>query len=266
KHGHQHRILLRCEPQRFVPAFRPGSVPPRRPRAGSRGGISQVRRRTMSAQSPGEIAAASPGQTAGGPGHTPQPTPPPNSGLSGKRVAVLLFSYYPSDARPRRAAEALVNEGMLVELICLRKSQAEPVRETFNRVDIRRLPLKRHRGGPVAYVFQYAAFLVSTFMLLAARSLRRRYALVHVHNMPDVLVFSALVSKALGAKVILDLHDPMPELLMTIFRLGPTSLAVRLLKRLERWSLAFADAVFTVNVACQEIFLSRGCPRDKLRV
>ena len=28
----------------------------------------------------------------------------------------------------------------------------------------------------------------------------------------DVLVFSALVPKALGAKIILDLHDPMPEL------------------------------------------------------
>ena len=36
--------------------------------------------------------------------------------------------------------------------------------------------------------------------------------------MPDVLVFSALVPKAFGAKVILDLHDPMPELMQTIFR------------------------------------------------
>jgi glycosyltransferase involved in cell wall biosynthesis len=84
--------------------------------------------------------------------------------------------------------------------------------------------------------------------------------------MPDPLVFSALVPKALGAKVILDLHDPMPELMMTIFRLEPTSLGVRLLKRLERWSTAFADRVFTVNLACKRIVAARSCPPDKIQV
>lgn len=190
----------------------------------------------------------------------------PDTHLRGRRAAVLLFSYYPSDPRPRRAAEALVREGMRVELICLRRSADEPGREMVNGVDILRLPFRRRRGAVGIYLGQYALFLLITFALLAARSLRRRIALVHVHNMPDVLVFSALVPKALGAKVILDLHDPMPELLMTIFGLGPSSLAVRLLKGLERRSVAFADVVFTVNVACQEVFASRGCPREKIRV
>jgi glycosyltransferase involved in cell wall biosynthesis len=189
-----------------------------------------------------------------------------DSGLRGKRAAVLLFSYYPSDPRPRRAAEALVNEGMHVELICLRSSKDEPTRETFNGVDILRIPLKRRRGGPSAYLVQYSAFILSTFFLLALRSLRGRFALVHVHNMPDMLVFSALVPKALGAKVVLDLHDPMPELMMTIFGLEPTSFAVRLLERLERWSMALAHVVFTVNLACKKIFAARSCPPDKIHV
>lgn len=179
---------------------------------------------------------------------------------------MLLFSYYPSDPRPRRAAEALVSEGMHVELICLRASKDEPTRETFNGVDIFRLPLKRRRGGPSAYLVQYSVFILSTFGLLALRSLSRRFALVHVHNMPDLLVFSALVPKVLGAKVVLDLHDPMPELMMTIFGLEATSVAVRLLKRLERWSIAFADVVFTVNLACKELFASRSCRSDKIQV
>jgi glycosyltransferase involved in cell wall biosynthesis len=190
----------------------------------------------------------------------------PNSSLRGRRAAVLLFSYYPSDPRPRRAAEALVNEGMHVELICLKHSRDEPTRETFNGVEILRLPLKRRRGGPLTYLVQYSAFVLSAFFLLALRSLTRRYALVHVHNMPDMLVFSALVPKALGAKVVLDLHDPMPELMMTIFRLEPTSFAVRLLERFERWSIAFADVVFTVNLACKKIFASRSAPPDKIHV
>ena len=189
-----------------------------------------------------------------------------DSGLRGRHAAVLLFSYYPSDPRPRRAAEALVSEGMHVELICLQASKDQPTREMVNGVDILRLPFKRRRGGLSVYLVQYSVFILSAFVLLALRSLRRRFALVHVHNMPDVLVFSALVPKALGAKVVLDLHDPMPELMMTIFGLEAVSFAVRLLKRLERWSIAFADVVFTVNLACKEIFASRGCPPDKIQV
>jgi len=57
--------------------------------------------------------------------------------------------------------------------------------------------------------------------------------------MPDVLVFSATVPKLVGAKVILDLHDPMPELMQTIFRLPENSLSVVALKRLEQWSIRF---------------------------
>jgi glycosyltransferase involved in cell wall biosynthesis len=194
------------------------------------------------------------------------PTASSQRSLRGRRAAVLLFSYYPFDSRPRRAAEALVHEGMQVELICLRRSHQEPTRDRFKGVEILRLPLKRRRGGPAAYLFQYFAFILTTFFLLAFRSLSRRFALVHVHNMPDVLVFSALIPKLLGAKVVLDLHDPMPELMMTIFRLKPGSLAVRSLRRLERWSIAFADVVFTVNVACKKIFASRGCPATKIHV
>ena len=62
-----------------------------------------------------------------------------------------------------------------------------------------------------------AAFIAVSAYILAVRSLRRRYDLVYIHNMPDVLVASALLPKLLGAKVILDQHDPMPELMMTIF-------------------------------------------------
>jgi glycosyltransferase involved in cell wall biosynthesis len=186
--------------------------------------------------------------------------------LAGKRAAVVVFSYYPGDPRPRRAAEALVAEGMKVDLICLRESAADARRETVNGVDVLRVPLRRRRGGTLGYLTQYLVFLLTSLAILAGRSLTRRYHLVHVHNMPDVLVLSALVPKLLGAKVILDLHDPMPELMMTIFGLAPESARVRLLRRLERASIGFADLVLTVNLACKRLFVGRSCPAEKLQV
>jgi glycosyltransferase involved in cell wall biosynthesis len=186
--------------------------------------------------------------------------------LRNKRGAVLLFSYYPSDPRPRLAAEALATEGATIEVVCLRESQEEPRREAINGVSILRLGLKRHRASKIRYVTQYSAFILRSFFYLAFRSIVKRYDFVHVHNMPDVLVFSALIPKALGAKIILDLHDPMPELMQVIFNLPEKSFAVRLLKWLEKVSVGFADLVLTVNVACKQIYSSRGCPPEKIKV
>jgi len=186
--------------------------------------------------------------------------------LRGRRVAVLLFSHYPADPRPRREAEALAAQGANIDLICLRDGDGEAALETCGSINVTRVRLKRHRGGKLGYVGQYAAFVLTSFFYLASRSLARRYDLVHVHNMPDVLVFGAIVPKFLGAKVILDLHDPMPELMQTIFKLPEESFSVRVLKRLEKWSIRFADLVLTVNLACKKIYSSRSCHPDKIKV
>jgi glycosyltransferase involved in cell wall biosynthesis len=194
------------------------------------------------------------------------PTAANNWRIRGKRGAVVLFSYYPSDARPRRAAEALAEAGMSLDLICLRKDESEPLRETSKGVRIIRIPIKRERGGKWNYVRQYSLFILTAFVHLALRSLRRRYHFVHVHNMPDVLVFSAIVPKMLGARVLLDLHDPVPELMQTIFDLPGQSFTIRLLRTLEKWSTRFADHVVTVNEACKRIYSRRSCPADKITV
>ena len=159
-----------------------------------------------------------------------------------------------------------MNEGMNVDVICLRETHADLKRETVNGVDIRRVPLRRRRGGVFGYLFQYASFLIAALGILAARTLTRHYDLVHVHNMPDILVLSALIPKLLGAKVILDLHDPMPELMMTIFHLAQESGAVRMLRRLERWSIRWADLALTTNLAFERLFVSRSCSPDKIRI
>src|SRR6266550_3858734 len=167
----------------------------------------------------------------------PSTASPMPSRLIGKRVAAVVYSTYPADPRPRRAAEALAKEGAIVEVLCLRETDEEPRHESFNGVDIIRIPMKRRRGGKLSYFVQYGLFILLSGAALAWRACKRRYDLVHVHNMPDILVFSALVPKLLRAKVILDIHDPMPELMMTIFGSRSGSFAVRLLRTLEKWSL-----------------------------
>jgi glycosyltransferase involved in cell wall biosynthesis len=83
--------------------------------------------------------------------------------------------------------------------------------------------------------------------------------------MPDFLVFSALIPKLRGAKVILDLHDPMPELFRSIYNLPEKHFITRWLEKLEKWSIAFADIALTPNLAFKKLFVSRSCAPEKIQ-
>lgn len=207
------------------------------------------------------VTGSSSARSSGLPGSKPGGA---NPRLAGKKAAVVLYSDYPGDARPRREAEALVEAGMEVDMICLREEPAEAKSEVINGVRVRRIPLRRRRSGKAVYFFQYTVFLAACAAILAWRSLRRRYHLVHCHNMPDVLAFSGLVPKMLGAKIVLDLHDPMPELLVSIFHADKRLYLLSLLKSLERRSIAFSDLVLTPNIAFRDLFASRSCPASKI--
>jgi glycosyltransferase involved in cell wall biosynthesis len=185
--------------------------------------------------------------------------------LAGKTVAMATFSPYPADPRPRRAVDALLEAGMRVDLVCLREP-GQPARENVDGLNVLRVPIEHRRGGKLSYLLEYSAFIFAASAVFAGRTLKRRYDLVHIHNMPEILVLSGLIPKAFGARIILDMHDSMPELMGTTLDRGEDTFAVRLLRKLEQWSMARADSVITTNIAFQRIFASRSCDASKLRI
>ena len=185
--------------------------------------------------------------------------------LAGKLTGMVVFSEYPADPRPRRAVEALLRAGMQIDLIC-EGDEMSPKRQRLEGLEVFRIPIQHRRGGALAYAYEYFSFILISGAIFAWRSMRRRYDLIYVHNMPDILVLSALVPKLLGAKVILDQHDPMPELMKTIFGMGEKSLGVRVMRWLEKRSIAFADRVVTVSVTFQRLFSNRSCSIAKVAV
>ncbi|MBN1569570.1 MAG: glycosyltransferase [Acidobacteria bacterium] len=186
--------------------------------------------------------------------------------LKGRRMAVLLYSIYPADPRPKRAAETFVEQGMDVDVICLRENTSDKSKDCIDGVNITRLPIRRRRDCVIAYIIRYATFLIYCAVLLALRYPKRKYEIIHVHNMPDFLVFSAMLPKLFGARIVLDLHDPMPELMRSIFGLPSGHPFVVALMQLEKWSIRFADFVLTPNVSFRNLFISRGCPPEKIQI
>lgn len=185
--------------------------------------------------------------------------------LAGKRAAMVVYSPYPADPRPRRAAEALLEEGMSIDLVC-EAEDGFPAFEDRGALTITRVPVQRERGSALNYMSRYSMFIAWSAAVVAWRTIRKRYDLVYVHNMPDILVAAGIFPRFFGARVILDQHDPMPELMMTIFGKSRDSFAVRLMASMEKWSLGRADRVITVNEACRKIFAGRSCPEEKIGV
>jgi glycosyltransferase involved in cell wall biosynthesis len=96
--------------------------------------------------------------------------------------------------------------------------------------------------------------------------IKKDYGTVQVHNLPDFLVFSALFPKLTGARVILDLHDLMPEFFAAKSGSNLSSWKVRLVILQEQLSCRFADHVITVTDVWKETLIERGVPAHKVSV
>ena len=173
------------------------------------------------------------------------------------RLGMVVHAYYPHDVRVRRQCEALADRGDIVDLVCLR-ADGESKTERIGNVRVHRLPLKHKRGqGAAGYVLEYVSFFILASFKLASLSIRHRYRVVQVHNLPDFLVFTTLVPKWLGARVLLDMHDITPELFQSLYGISDRSLTFKLLVLFEQASLAYADRVMTVNRNIRDLFLTR---------
>jgi glycosyltransferase involved in cell wall biosynthesis len=181
------------------------------------------------------------------------------------RVCIVRHGYYPEDPRVRREANALVEAGAQVDIICLQRPGDERL-EHIDGVRVRRLPLSHRRGSILRYLGEYAGFLSLATVALTWRHLRDRYDLVQVNTVPDVLIFAAMVPRLLGVPVLLDMHEMMPELFASKYRLSHRHLAVRAICFAERLSAAVATHVLTVSTATEDVLRGRRIAPEKLSV
>jgi glycosyltransferase involved in cell wall biosynthesis len=162
----------------------------------------------------------------------------------------------------QREAEALAAAGYDTEVICMRDPE-RPKNTVVNDVRITSLPVRLRKTSTARQLYEYLAFALMSGTILVKRHLRRRYAVVQVNTMPDWLVFVAAIPKALGARVIIHMKEPSPELADIIF--GRRSI-VRLFERIEQRALRFSDHALTVTEALKRRYVEHGAPADRITV
>lgn len=186
--------------------------------------------------------------------------------MNNKKIAMIVFSHYPEDPRVRREAEALDEAGYHIDIFCLKREKKQKKKETYSNIRVYRSSLMRSRTGKLSYLIEYFIFIMTMFFRTTAAFIRNGYSVMHIHNMPDVLVFIPLIPKIFGARIILDLHDPTPEVFIAKYNMDQNNRFIRILTFLEKISIGFADKVLTPNKAFRDLFVSRGCQEKKIEI
>ncbi len=184
-----------------------------------------------------------------------------------RQIAMLAYSYYMSDNRVRRYAETLVRRGDEVKVFCL--GPEEEVRsgqwQMLNGVKFLRLQSRANReSGKWLPAWRLTSFFFKALAQLGPRQFPHGCDLLHVHNIPDFLIFAGLRLKLHGTTLILDIHDIVPELYESKFKPKGWSMFAAGLRLIEKWSCRFADHVIIANHIWKKTLTNRALPVNRL--
>jgi glycosyltransferase involved in cell wall biosynthesis len=163
------------------------------------------------------------------------------------RVCMLAYTFYEADNRVRRYAEALAARGDEVEAVALRR-EGQLWFEVIRGVRVHRIQNRLiDEKGPFSYLWKLLLFFLRSMWFLTIRVGKLRYDVIHVHSVPDFEVFATLVARLGGARIILDIHDIVPEFYASKFNVDKKSLVFRSLLWIERLSCLYAHHVIVAN-------------------
>ena len=185
-----------------------------------------------------------------------------------KRVCVLAFTDYESDGRVIRYSKTLVDRGDCVDVFACCDEDEGPSESLVDGVRLNKIQARKRKltGGPISYFFPLLIFAIRSSYHITKNHLQKRYDVVHVHNIPEWLVFSAWLPKLMGSRIILDLHDLVPELFDAKFRKSENKLLVWILRKLERLSCWFSDHVIISNDIWKNTVIARSVNSTKCSV
>jgi glycosyltransferase involved in cell wall biosynthesis len=175
---------------------------------------------------------------------------------AGFDVVHLAYTEFPADTRVKREALAVAALGLRVAVIALRRGLA-PAEEEIGPLHVVRLPGTKSRGGPATYLIEYGAFVWRCRRLLEQDRRFRNVRIVHVHTLPDFLVWSATPARRRGARIVLDLHEIFPEFAASKYPGFFGTIARRFALLSERDARRRADVTITVNQPIADLLHSR---------
>lgn len=171
---------------------------------------------------------------------------------------------YIVDPRSTRQAKSLIDRGDSVEFISPREKNQKK-REIIDNVLVHRVNCQKYNGNNIIkYLVRYFIFFIHVFFKLTFLYLKNHYDVIQVNTLPDFLIFTALIPKFMNCRLLLDVHDLLPELYMTKFNITRDHLIIRFLVFVEKCSINFSDQSLAVHKTHRQVLVDHGNPAEKI--
>jgi glycosyltransferase involved in cell wall biosynthesis len=177
----------------------------------------------------------------------------------------LAYSPYPADTRVKREVRALRAADCRIAVIALRGEGERAIERRDGAITIR-VPGRKSRGGMLSYLLEYGDFVWRCRRLVQRHRALAHVRIVHVHTLPDFLLWAALPAQRRGARVIFDMHEIFPEFAGAKFGGLLGSLIAAAARRIERWARRRADLTITVNRPIDDLLASRPASNTERRI
>ncbi|MBN1482180.1 glycosyltransferase family 4 protein [candidate division KSB1 bacterium] len=180
-----------------------------------------------------------------------------------KSVLAIAFKYYYQDPRIQRQLKALVQDGYVVDFICPHDEHV--VYPNIKNLHFIKINVKKKRASKLRYMFEYLSFFTLTTLKCIILDFKKKYGLIQIFVMPELLAFCVAIPRLFGVRVLMDWEDPAYEVYLSKFQ-NKKSLFSFFLQVIERYAIKMVDEIITPNEGFVRAFVARGCPREKLNI
>ena len=174
------------------------------------------------------------------------------------KICMLMYKVIPQTFRRVVIANSIYKKYKNVDVLCIKqKGQNKSI--NINGVTYYRIPISYNKkDNKTVQISKITSFIILSFIKFFKLNKENNYQIIHVHNPPDFIILSAIPFKTFfNTKIILDLHDMLPEAVSSNFGIGENHVVVRMARLIERFAIKCSDAIICTNIYDKEIVLSR---------
>lgn len=157
------------------------------------------------------------------------------------RICMIAYAEYSCDARIKAYVRSIEQVGGSVDIFALREA-GKSGHEELGSSRVYYVANKYQGTNTLLYISSYLIFSIKVLLRVSYMAFKERYEAAHIHNMPNFIIYTALVAKLLGARLILDVHDLMPVNYMVKFNVNEKNILIKLLiveQRVSAWVASY---------------------------
>ncbi|MBK8944261.1 MAG: glycosyltransferase family 4 protein [Ignavibacteriae bacterium] len=184
--------------------------------------------------------------------------------MTNKRACIISKFLYENDTRLQQQVSILSQNNFSVEVIC----QLEEKRNISIKKNVRVYGVSTPgaKDTILEYIGNTIRFALPAFYYLQKLNFSKKFDIIIVHTLPELLVFITIFQKIFGTKVILDIRDTSVELFDSKWSHENRKLLRKLVVFFANLSCSIADKILVASPGFKEKLLERNIPKEKITV